>query len=81
MPYFVYMLKCADNTYYTGCTNNLEERVIQHNQLKSGAHYTKLRRPVKLVFKEEYPTLLEARQREAEIKRLKKEEKIRLSST
>ncbi|OGE64154.1 hypothetical protein A3J13_01755 [Candidatus Daviesbacteria bacterium RIFCSPLOWO2_02_FULL_36_8] len=78
MSYFVYILQCSDKTYYVGCTNNLEKRLKQHNESKSGAHYTKIRRPVSLVYKEEYGTLLEARGREAEIKRLKREEKEKL---
>ncbi len=74
--FYTYILKCADGTYYVGCTNNLEKRIIQHNTSKSGAHYTKIRRPVELIYKEEYSTLGEARAREAEIKswpRAKKE--------
>jgi len=78
VSYFVYILQCSDKTYYVGCTNNLEKRLKQHNESKSGAHYTKIRRPVSLVYKEEYGTLLEARGREAEIKRLKREEKEKL---
>jgi len=78
VKYFVYILLCADNTYYVGCTNDLEKRLKQHNESKSGAHYTRIRRPVSLVYKEEYGTLLEARGREAEIKRLKRKEKEKL---
>ena len=80
MSYFTYILECADKTYYVGCTNNLEKRLKQHRQSKSGAHYTKIRRPVTLKFKEEFNTLLEARQREAEIKRWKRERKEKLWS-
>lgn len=68
MKFFVYILECSDSSYYTGCTNNLEKRLKQHNESKWGAHYTKLRRPVRLLYKEEFVTLLEARRREAEIK-------------
>lgn len=78
MTYFVYILCCSDSTYYVGCTNNIEKRIKEHNHSKSGAHYTKIRRPVRLLYQEEYDTLLEARRREAEIKRFKKEEKIEL---
>ncbi len=74
----VYILKCADDTLYTGCTNNLDKRLHQHNNLKSGAHYTKLRRPVELVYSETHSTLAEARAREAEIKRLTKIQKLSL---
>lgn len=75
MPYFVYILECADQTYYAGCTNNLERRLKQHNNSKSGAHYTKIRRPVVLKYFEKHESISEARKREAEIKRLKRKEK------
>jgi putative endonuclease len=78
MGHFVYILECADETLYVGCTNNLEKRLHQHNNLKSGAHYTKIRRPVNLVYSETFPNLKEARAREAEIKRMKREEKLAL---
>lgn len=76
--YYVYILECADGTYYAGCTNNLEKRLKQHNTSKVGAHYTKIRRPVILKYKEFYETLAEARRREAEIKRLKRTDKEKL---
>ena len=75
MSYFVYVLLCSDNTYYTGCTNNLEKRLKEHNTSKSGAHYTKIRRPVKLMYKEKYETLKVARKREKEIKNWSRERK------
>ena len=78
MSHVVYILECADKTLYVGCTNDLEKRLHQHNNLKSGAHYTKIRRPVALVRSETFPNLKEARSREAEIKRMKKPEKIEL---
>lgn len=78
MSYFTYILECADLTLYVGSTNNLERRLEQHNNLKSGAHYTKIRRPVKLVYSETLPTFKDARQREMEIKRWKREKKISL---
>lgn len=68
MAFYVYILECADKTYYVGCTNNLEKRVREHNFRKSGARYTKIRRPVVLAHSESYSTLLEARGREALIK-------------
>jgi putative endonuclease len=78
MTYFVYILKCSDNTLYVGCTNNLTRRLFQHNNSKKGAHYTKLRRPVTLLYSEEYQTLKEGRQREYQIKKWRREEKIKL---
>lgn len=66
--HFTYILECADNSLYVGCTNNLERRLKQHNNSKWGAHYTKIRRPVMLKYSETFSTLKEARQRESEIK-------------
>lgn len=68
MKFFTYILECADKSLYVGCTNNLERRLKQHNNSKYGAHYTKIRRPVILRYQEEFKTLKEARQREAELK-------------
>ncbi len=78
MNYFVYVLECADSSLYTGCTNNLGKRIKQHNESKSGAHYTKIRRPVAIIHAESYSSLNEARGREAEIKRMTREEKLDL---
>jgi putative endonuclease len=76
--YFVYLLECSDHTYYCGYTTDLEKRVLAHNTLKSGAEYTKARRPVKLVYSEEFATLSEALIREIAIKKLSRTEKIAL---
>jgi putative endonuclease len=72
----VYILKCADGTLYTGSTINLTKRLREHNELKNGAKYTMTRRPVNVVYKEECKTLAKARAREAEIKRMSREEKL-----
>lgn len=76
--HFVYILECADKTLYVGCTNDLGRRLNQHNNSKSGAHYTKIRRPVILKYSEKFDTLGEARRREAEIKSWKRKDKIGL---
>ncbi len=76
--YFVYILECADKTLYVGSTNDLEKRLHKHNHLKSGAHYTKIRRPVVLKYSEKIKTYAEVRKREAEIKRLPRSEKLKL---
>lgn len=76
--FYVYILECADKTLYVGCTNDLEKRLHQHNNLKSGAHYTKIRRPVVLRHSENFKTLLEARGREAEIKRYSRIDKKKI---
>jgi len=78
MPYVVYILLCKDKTLYVGSTNDLARRLHAHNNLKSGAHYTKIRRPVRLVYSEQFATLSEARKREAWLKRLSRAEKIQI---
>ena len=78
MSHFVYILRCADKSFYVGCTNNLDRRVQQHNNSKWGAHYTKIRRPVILIHTEEFETLKEARERESEIKGWRREKKLAL---
>lgn len=78
MTFFVYILECADGTYYVGCTNNLEKRLHEHNFAKNGAHYTKIRRPVVLKYQETFETLLEARGREAALKKLPRVKKATL---
>ena len=74
---YVYILKCSDNTLYTGYTNNLNNRLKVHNSGK-GAKYTRTRLPVKLVYFEQYETKSEAMKREYSIKRLTRQEKIKL---
>ena len=78
MRYFVYILECADGSLYAGCTNDLKKRVQEHNRAKRGAHYTKIRRPVILMYSESFATLNRARKRETEIKRMTREEKLQL---
>jgi len=78
MLYVTYILECVDKSFYVGCTNNLEKRIKQHNELKCGAHYTKIRRPVILKYSEKFKTLKEARRREAEIKSWRREKKLAL---
>ena len=74
----VYILECADKTLYVGSTNNLEKRLHAHNHLKSGAHYTKIRRPVILKYFEKHLSYSQVRAREGEIKRLTRSRKIEL---
>ncbi len=79
--FFVYILECADKTLYIGSTTDLEKRLYAHNNLKTGAHYTKIRRPVSLVYSETLQTFADMRAREAEIKRLSRAEKLLLISS
>ena len=74
---YTYLLRCADGTLYCGWTNHLKKRVEAHNAGK-GAKYTKSRRPVILVYYEEYETKSEALRREAAIKKLSRQEKLRM---
>ena len=78
MSYTVYILKCSDESLYVGSTNDLERRVKEHNSSKNGAHYTKIRRPVILVHAELYSSFRKARAREAAIKRLNRDNKLKL---
>ncbi len=78
MEYFIYILECSDKSLYVGCTNNLEKRIKQHNESKSGAHYTKIRRPVTLKYFETFKTFIKARKRENEIKSWNRQKKLKL---
>ena len=74
---YTYILKCHDGTLYTGWTNDIEKRIKAHNEGR-GAKYTKCRRPVELVYYEEYETKEEAMKREYAIKHLRRREKEKL---
>ena len=74
MGYYCYILKCADGSYYTGWTTDLERRLKQHNS-GNGSRYTRSRRPVVLVYKEELPTRSAALKREIKLKRLPRAKK------
>lgn len=77
--YYVYIVKCADNTLYTGIATALERRIEEHNTSPKGAKYTRVRRPVELVYTEEYPDRSTASKREYEIKKkMTREEKLLL---
>ena len=79
--YYVYMVECADGTYYTGITTDLKRRLNEHNTSEKGAKYTRARRPVKLVYSEEHPDKSSASRREWEIKhRMTRVEKQKLAS-
>ncbi len=74
---YVYIVRCSDQTLYTGWTNHLEKRIEAHNAGK-GAKYTKARRPVELVYFETFEHKRDALKREYQIKQLKKSEKEKL---
>ena len=74
---YVYILRCADGTLYTGSTTDLDRRLAVHNAGK-GAKYTRSRRPVTLVYHEEVERWSAALRREAAIKKLTRREKLEL---
>ena len=76
--FFVYMVKCSDGTLYTGWTTNLFRRITAHNTAITGAKYTKARRPVTLVYAERFLSKRAAMSREAHIKKMGRNEKLRL---
>lgn len=76
-PWFVYILRCRDDTLYTGSTDDISRRLAAHNSGK-GAKYTRGRGPLELVYSEELPTHSDALKREIAIKRLTRKEKLML---
>src|SRR6187549_410785 len=68
-PAFVYLVRCADGSYYTGWTTDLARRVATHNR-GVGARYTRSRRPVTLAYYETLPDATAARKREVRLRRL-----------
>ena len=75
--HYVYILRCADGTFYTGWTTDPERRTKVHNSGK-GAKYTRARRPVELIYYEEFDDKIEAQRREWAIKQLTRAEKEEL---
>jgi len=74
---YVYILKCADGTLYTGWTTDLERRIHAHNSGK-GSKFTRSRLPVELIYHEEFADKSDALKRECAIKRLTREQKLTL---
>jgi putative endonuclease len=81
MSWFVYIVKCADDTLYTGVTTDIERRINEHNHCtRKGAKYTRVRRPVTLVYHEPQDTRSSACKRESSIKKLTRTQKASLIS-
>lgn len=78
MPWTVYILECSDKTLYTGITNDMEGRLAKHAK-GAGAKYTRGRGPYKIFYTELHPTRGRALKREAEIKALGREQKLKLT--
>jgi len=76
--YYLYILKCADKTLYTGITTDLKRRIAEHSDTKHGAKYTTSRQPVKLVYSKKFKNRSLASKAEARIKKLKKAKKLEL---
>ena len=84
MTWFVYMVRCSDESLYTGVTTDVERRVLEHNgegKKATGAKYTKTRRPVVLVYKKRKKNRSYAQIEEAELKKLTREQKIVLTDS
>ena len=80
MSYFFYLARCSDNSLYSGSCVNVQRREDCHNSGK-GAKYTRSRRPVKIVYSEEFESLSEAKKREAQVKSFSRIEKEKLISS
>lgn len=76
--YHLYILKCSDDTLYTGITTDLSRRIDEHNSSDKGAKYTKARRPVTLVYQEEHSDRSLASKREYYIKKMSRAKKLSL---
>jgi len=77
--YFTYILKCSDNTLYTGITTDLDRRIKEHNgELVWWAKYTLARKPVELLYHETFENRSDATKRELEIKKMKRKYKLEL---
>jgi putative endonuclease len=78
MQWVVYMIRCNDETLYTGITSDLDRRIARHNAGTSGAKYVRSRRPVTLVYSHPYSSRSQASQEEFRIKQLSRSQKLRL---
>jgi putative endonuclease len=78
MKWYLYILRCADNSYYCGITNDLKDRLREHNSGED-AKYTKTRLPVEMIYFEEFPDKSSAGKREIEVKRWSRKKKERLT--
>jgi putative endonuclease len=78
MEYFVYIVKCSDDTLYTGIATDIQRRLAEHNNSEKGAKYTRVRRPVELVYSEVCEDRSGASKREYAIKKLSRKAKLEL---
>jgi len=73
--FYFYIVRCADNSLYSGITTNLKRRVEEHNSDKLGARYTRSKQPVQLIYNETFSSKSLALKREWEVKKMTKKEK------
>ncbi len=78
LKFFVYVVRCADKTLYTGIATDVARRVMEHNTSPRGAKYTRSRRPVTLLYSEEFPDRATASAAEHQIKKLPLHKKLLL---
>lgn len=76
--WYVYIVRCSDNTLYTGIATNLTRRIHEHNNSPKGSKYTRSRRPVELVYSEEAANRSQASHRENSIKQMTARQKLQL---
>ncbi len=76
--YYLYILKCADKTLYTGITVDLVRRLKEHNESKKGAKYTRARRPVKIAYSKRFLNRSAAAKAESRIKKISRRDKLKL---
>ncbi len=81
MSYFVYILRCSDDTLYTGIAIDVNKRLLEHNESDKGAKYTRIRRPVRLVYSETAEDRSSACKHEYAIKQLSRAKKLELIKT
>ena len=79
MSYYVYIVRCSDNSLYTGITTDINRRIHEHNKTKKGAKYTRSRRPVLLVYSKIVGNRSTAQKEEYRIKKLNKIKKEELT--
>ena len=80
MPFYVYIILCADGSFYTGYTKNIDARTRLHASGK-GARYTKMHKPKKVAYLELFDSRVKAMRREKEIKKLTHQQKLNLSNS
>lgn len=73
--FYFYIVRCADNSLYSGITTDLKRRVGEHNSNKLGAKYTRGKQPVTLIYNEKFLTKSASMKREYEVKQMIKKEK------